>query len=90
MEVNLKYLDPSYAIRSLPANASDSAFCLVLGHNAVHAGMTGRTNMVVSYWGREFTHVPIPVATSCRKKIDPEGWVWSCVLASTGQPRDLS
>jgi len=90
MEVNLKYLDPSYAIRSLPANASDSAFCLVLGHNAVHAGMTGRTNMVVSYWGQDFTHVPIPLATCRRKKIDPEGLVWSSVLASTGQPRDLT
>jgi 6-phosphofructokinase 1 len=90
MEVNLKYLDPSYAIRSLPANASDSAFCLVLGHNAVHAGMTGRTNMVVSFWGQEFTHVPIPLATCRRKRIDPEGWVWSGVLASTGQPRDLT
>jgi 6-phosphofructokinase 1 len=89
MEVNLKYLDPSYAIRSLPANASDSSFCLLLGHNAVHAGMTGRTNMVVSFWNHEFTHVPIPLATCRRKKIDPEGWVWSSVLACTGQPREL-
>jgi 6-phosphofructokinase 1 len=87
--VNLKYLDPSYAIRSLPANASDSAFCLLLGHNAVHAGMTGRTNMVVSFWGQDFVHVPIPLATCRRKKIDPAGWVWSSVLASTGQPREL-
>jgi 6-phosphofructokinase 1 len=46
-EVNLKYIDPSYIIRSVPANPSDSAFCLVLGHDAVHAGMTGRTNMLV-------------------------------------------
>jgi 6-phosphofructokinase 1 len=88
-ELNLKYIDPSYTIRSVPANAHDSAFCLLLGQNAVHAGMAGRTNMVVGDWGGEFTHVPIPMAVSRRKKIDPDGRVWSTVLASTGQPRTM-
>jgi len=86
---SLKYIDPSYAIRSVPATAHDSAFCLLLGHNAVHAGMSGRTDMVVGFWNHHFTHVPIALATSARKKIDPEGALWSAVLASTGQPRDL-
>jgi 6-phosphofructokinase 1 len=86
---NLKYIDPSYTIRSVPATPHDSAFCLLLGHNAVHAGMSGRTNMVVGYWKGEFTHVPISLAVSKRKKIDPEGWFWSTVLASTGQPRNM-
>jgi len=88
-ELNLKYIDPSYTIRSVPANAHDSAFCLLLGHNAVHAGMAGRTSMVVGDWGGEFTHVPIPMATSRRRKIDPDGRLWSTVLASTGQPRRI-
>jgi 6-phosphofructokinase 1 len=87
--VSLKYVDPSYAIRSVPATAHDSAFCLLLGHNAVHAGMTGRTDMVVGFWNHQFTHVPIGLAVSARKKIDPEGALWSSVLASTGQPRSL-
>ena len=89
MEINLKYIDPSYIIRSQPANAHDSALCLLFGHNAVHAGMAGRTNMVVGFWNHEFTHVPIGLATGKRKKIDPEGRVWSSVLASTGQPREM-
>jgi 6-phosphofructokinase 1 len=87
--VSVKYIDPSYAIRSVPATAHDSAFCLLLGHSAVHAGMTGRTNMVVSSWNHRFTHVPIPLAVSARKKIDPDGSLWSSVLAATGQPREL-
>ncbi len=87
--VNLRYFDPSYTIRSQPANARDSAYCLLLGHSAVHAGMTGRTEMVVSFWRNEFTHVPIPMAISQRKKIDPAGPLWSSVLASTGQPKSL-
>jgi 6-phosphofructokinase 1 len=89
IELNLKYIDPSYIIRSVPADANDAAFCLLLGHNAVHAGMTGRTNMVVGHWKGEFTHVPIPLAVSSRKKIDRYGWIWSSVLASTGQPASL-
>ena len=89
MEINLKYIDPSYMIRSLPANPHDSAFCLVLGQCAVHAGMSGRTNMVVGFWNHLFTHVPISLAVSKRKRIDPEGELWNSVIASTGQPRNM-
>lgn len=88
-EVSIKYIDPSYVIRSVPATPDDSAFCLLLGQSAVHAGMSGRTNMVVSFWSHQFTHVPIRLAVSERKKIDPAGALWSSVLASTGQPRDV-
>ena len=84
-EISIKYIDPSYTIRSMPANPHDSAFCLLLGHSAVHAGMSGRTNMVVGFWNHQFTHVPISLAASQRKKIDPEGNLWNSVLASTGQ-----
>jgi len=87
--ISLKYIDPSYAIRSVPANADDSTFCLLLGHQAVHAGMTGRTDMLVGFWNHRFTHVPIGAAVSRRKQIDPDGTLWSSVLASTGQPRDM-
>lgn len=85
-DVTLKYIDPSYTIRSLPANAHDSALCLLFGQSAVHAGMAGRTGMIVGFWNHRFTHVPIELAVSARKKIDSAGWIWSSVLASTGQP----
>jgi len=87
METTLKYIDPSYIIRSQPANTHDSALCLLLGQNAVHAGMSGRSNMVVGLWNHLIVHVPIALATSSRKKIDPDGWLWNSVLAATGQPR---
>jgi 6-phosphofructokinase 1 len=88
-DVTLKYIDPSYTIRSVPATAHDAAFCLLLGQSAVHAGLSGRTNMVVSFWNHHFTHVPISLAVSERKKIDPEDSLWSSVVASTGQPWDM-
>lgn len=86
MPVDVKYIDPSYTIRSLPADANDSEFCLLLGQHAVHAGMAGRTNMVVSYWNRNYVHVPIPVAVATRRQLDPCGETWRGVLEATGQP----
>jgi len=83
--ITLKYIDPSYTIRSVPATAHDAAFCVLLGQSAVHAGLSGRTNLVVSYWNHQFTHVPIALAVSERKKIDPGGALWDSVVSSTGQ-----
>ncbi len=88
-KVELKYIDPSFTTRSLPANARDSVFCLLLGQNAVHAGMAGKTNMVVGNWNHQGTHVPISLAVSQRKKLDPEGRLWHSVQAITGQHRHL-
>jgi 6-phosphofructokinase 1 len=51
--------------------------------------MAGRTGIIIGFWNQHLTHVPISLAVSERKKIDPEGWVWSSVLSSTGQPRDM-
>jgi 6-phosphofructokinase 1 len=87
--VSLKYIDPSYMIRSLPANARDSNFCLRLGHAAVHAGMAGKTDVVIGSWRRRLTHVPMPTAVSSRKKVDTYGYLWQTVLSVTGQADDL-
>jgi len=83
--VTLKYIDPSYMIRSLPTDSNDAAFCVLLGQNAVHAGMTGRTNMVVGYWNQYFVHIPISLTILKKKKVDPDGDLWQTVLETTGQ-----
>ncbi|MEJ2700910.1 MAG: ATP-dependent 6-phosphofructokinase [Sedimentisphaerales bacterium] len=83
--LSLKYIDPSYMIRSLPADSNDSAFCVILGQNAVHAGLSGRTNVVIGYWNQHFVHVPIALTVLRRKKIDPKGHLWQTVLETTGQ-----
>ena len=85
-EANLKYIDPSYVIRSVPANPYDSVYCLRLAQAAVHAAMAGRTEMVVGSWRGRFVHVPIPLAVASRNQVDPEGDLWMSVLEATGQP----
>jgi 6-phosphofructokinase 1 len=85
----IKYIDPSYIIRSAPANANDSKFCNLLAQNAVHAALAGRTDFVVGYWNNQFTLMPIPAVVAKRKKIDVEGELWWNVLEATGQPISL-
>ena len=86
MEINLKYIDPSYIIRSIPANANDSVFCGLLAQNAVHAAMAGKTSMIIGVWNNIFVNLPLHLVTSKRKQIEPSGKLWQSVLESTGQP----
>jgi 6-phosphofructokinase 1 len=84
--VSLKYIDPSYIIRSAAANPNDSLFCTRLAHDAVHAAMAGKTDFVVGNWDAEFILLPIPMATYERKKIDMESDFWGSVIGTTRQP----
>ena len=83
IEINLKYFDPSYAIRSVPARGTDAVFCAMLAQNAVHAAMAGRTDIVIGHWHEHFTHVPITLATRQRRKIDLKSQLWNSVKSAT-------
>jgi len=84
-DVTIKYIDPSYMIRSLPANANDRVFCNFLGRNSVHAGMAGKTNMLIGNWNNHFVHVPMKVIAGKRKFMEPKGSLWRSALEATGQ-----
>ena len=89
-ELNLKYIDPSYTIRSVPANAQDNFFCQHLAQHAVHAAMAGKTGMLVGRWHCSYVHLPIALVTQVgRSKVNPTGELWRAVLESTGQPPRL-
>jgi 6-phosphofructokinase 1 len=87
LDINLKYIDPSYEIRSVPANANDRIYCGFLGQQAVHAGIAGKTGMVVSMLNNKYAYVPIKMATIRRKQVNPSGSLWLSVMESTGQPK---
>ncbi|MCL2779577.1 MAG: ATP-dependent 6-phosphofructokinase [Polyangiaceae bacterium] len=85
--VVLKYIDPSYMLRGVAADAMDAVFCDALARDAVHAAMAGKTDVMVGRWNGVFTHVPLPLALSETKRIDPNGELWRSVIEATGQPR---
>ncbi len=89
-EINLKYIDPSYIIRSVVANTTDGLFCGMLGQYAVHAAMAGKTGLLISYWHGVYCYVPFPLAIKERKKIHPYGQLWRSVLETTGQPWSMT
>jgi 6-phosphofructokinase 1 len=89
VEVNLKYIDPSYTLRSVLPNANDSIYCDNLSRYAVHAAMAGKTDLVIGQWHNVFTHVPMELAIAQRKTIHPESTLWLSVLEATGQPREM-
>ncbi len=88
--INLKYMDPSYMIRSVPAAPQDALYCSRLGQNAVHAGMAGKSGIVVGRWSYHYVHLPASLVTRQRRKVDPHGDLWQSVIACTGQPSTLT
>lgn len=86
---SIKYIDPSYIIRSQSANANDSKFCVQLAQNAVHGAMAGKTGIMVGIRHHKFIYLPITLATKERKKINLESELWWNVLESTGQPMNM-
>jgi 6-phosphofructokinase 1 len=90
LEVSVKYIDPSYMIRSVAANADDSVFCFHLAENAVHCAMAGRTSAALGLWNGHFVHVPMKLAVGERRRVDPWSLLWQSVLDNTGQPRNLA
>jgi len=86
MEINLKYIDPSYAIRSAPADPDDSIYCERLGNAAAHAAMAGKTKLIIGLVNNEFVHLPIKTVITHRHKIDPESSMWRDTLDAVNQP----
>ena len=84
--VNIKYIDPSYMIRGVPATPHDSVYCFQLAADAAHAAMAGRTDMVIGKHHGRFVHIPIATCVRQRQQLDPEGDLWQSVLEATGQP----
>jgi 6-phosphofructokinase 1 len=82
---SVKYFDPSYMIRSVPARGTDAIRCYMLARNAVHAAMAGRTNCVVGSMGDWYTLVPIRLATIERQKVQLNSDLWRSVMDATGQ-----
>ena len=84
--VVIRYFDPSYQIRSRPANSEDALLCDLFARHAVHAAMAGKTGVVIGFIHERFVHVPIKLLATQTKRLDPNSGWWRSVLATTGQP----
>ena len=85
--VSVKYIDPSYHIRSVAANAVDSLLCEQLARAAVHAGLAGKTDLLIGLWHNHLIHVPLAISCDARKQMSPEEELWMAVQSLTGQEK---
>jgi 6-phosphofructokinase 1 len=86
----IRYFDPSYQIRSRPANSEDALLCDLYARHAVHAAMAGKTGVVIGFLHERFIHVPIELLATHTKRLDPASGWWRSVLAATGQPAQFA
>jgi 6-phosphofructokinase 1 len=87
LPIALKYFDPSYHIRSVPASTYDRFLCDQMARSAVHAAMAGKTGVMIGSAADHFVHVPIPAVVTQTKSMDVSGNLWRAVLQATAQPR---
>jgi len=85
-DVDIKYIDPSYIIRSIPTTSNDRIYCKILAHNAVHAAFAGFTGVVVGLVNTHYVYLPIPIVIQAPRRVDPRGKQWNRLRAAIGQP----
>jgi 6-phosphofructokinase 1 len=85
--VSVKYFDPSYHIRSVPANAGDSLLCERLARAAAHAGLAGKTDVLIGLWHNHLVHVPLAIASDAKKEMSLESELWTSVQSVTRQQK---
>src|SRR5690606_2378029 len=87
LPVSVKYLDPSYLVRSSPANSWDRLICDQAARHAAHAAMAGKTGLVVGNWHDEWIHLAVATVIAGTTRLDLEGGLWTSALLTTGLPR---
>ncbi|KAG6782974.1 hypothetical protein POTOM_012401 [Populus tomentosa] len=90
MEINMKYIDPTYMIRAIPSNASDNIYCSLLAQSAVHGAMAGYTGFTVGPVNSRHAYIPIARVTEAPNTVKVTDRMWARLLASTNQPSFLN
>lgn len=90
LEMTMKFIDPSYIIRSVPANAGDRVYCGFLGQHAVHAAVAGKTDMVVTQLKSSMVHLPLELVSVKRRSLNTHSTYWASVMDATGQSNYFS
>lgn len=84
--ITVKYIDPTYMIRAVPANATDSLYCTILAHAAIHGVMAGYTGFVAGPINRNYAYIPVTSVAEAKNKVDTGDHNWAWVRTVTNQP----
>ncbi|XP_043690279.1 ATP-dependent 6-phosphofructokinase 2-like [Telopea speciosissima] len=84
--VTVKYIDPTYMIRAVPANATDNLYCTLLAHSAIHGVMAGYTGFVAGPINGVYAYIPVVEVAKAKNLVDLKDHKWAWVRSVTNQP----
>lgn len=90
LESTLKYIDPTYMIRTTASNAFDTQICAQLAYNSVHGAMSGFSGFCTGLVHNRCCYIPIDMLKQGNRRIKPKSRKWQRLLAATGQPSFLN
>ncbi|CAN6448230.1 unnamed protein product [Victoria cruziana] len=82
----VKYIDPTYMIRAVPANATDNLYCTLLAHSAIHGVMAGYTGFVPGPINGNYAYIPVEHVAEAKNVVDTKDHKWAWVRSVTNQP----
>lgn len=84
--ITTKFVNPTYMVRSVKANAADNIYCSTLAHAAVHGAFAGVTNVMVGPINAHNAYIPLDVVNGVTNVVSTHDEMWSRAVFSTGQP----
>ena len=85
--LQVKYINPSYMIRSVAANSADSYLCLLLAQNAVHGAFAGFTGFSTGIVNNRVVYIPIStIVANSPRRIRKHGRTLERMYSVTQQP----
>ena len=69
----LKYIDPTYMIRSTSSNPYDTQLCADLSYQAVHGAMAGFTGFCIGMVNNRMCYIPLELVTQGNKRVNSHG-----------------
>ncbi|XP_021739877.1 ATP-dependent 6-phosphofructokinase 2-like [Chenopodium quinoa] len=84
--VTVKYIDPTYMVRAVPANATDNMYCTLLAHSAIHGAMAGYTGFVAGRVNGCYAYIPVKEVAVTRNVVNIKDHKWAWVRSVTNQP----
>lgn len=82
----VKYIDPTYMVRAVPANATDNLYCTMVAHSAIHGAMAGYTGFVSGPINGNYVYIPVEDVARAKNRVDTRDHKWAWVRSLTSQP----
>ncbi|KAJ7526003.1 hypothetical protein O6H91_17G077200 [Diphasiastrum complanatum] len=82
----VKYIDPTYMVRAIPSNATDTIYCTLLAHSTIHGAMAGYTGFVGGVVNGNYCYIPLDQVAQAKHFVNVNDHTWAWVRSVSNQP----